>query len=280
MTNAVLLLDNYADTASVTASTEVPTGPANHVQVQQRTKIWRSQVGNASHLDFEMLAGNPIDYAAVVDVNLPASGTIRVQAWNDAIGGAVPTVDQTVAPLLYVDPSVPISLFGAGNFGAGTFGVRDYRTMNARNVTLIPIAGLPTSKYWRVTFTGGSYQQCGRVYITKAFNFAINPDFGWSASRIENTVIRKSIGGQRFSQPRDNQLQVEGEFGFLTDAERTAALLLLQRFGESRPLIFSFFPEATTVGFTTTMYCCQSGMSLQQVYIDINKLPFRFIEEL
>lgn len=283
MANALFLLDNAADNSTVAASSETPSAPASNVQSSRRADFWRSLFGNTtSNLDFTLFVApaGGVTHVALIDVNLSKYGTIRVQAWTDALGGAALVVDTTVAPTLYVDPSIPDSLY-YGSYGPGPYGIPDFAAINARNITLIPVT-TTSALYWRITFTdlNTSYQQCGRVFISAGVSLLRNIAYGWSARLIENTVFKKSIGGQRYSQPRDPQLQLSGNFDFLSDAERSAFIINMRRFGESRPIVFSVFPEQTNQGLTTTLYGAMSGMSVSHTDVGRNQMPLTVTEEL
>lgn len=282
--NAFFLADNAADIASVVASSELATAPAINVQDSQRSAIWRSSgVGSASHLDFTLQNATPINFAALVDVNLTKDGSIHVEAWDDALGGATKTVDITLAPAVFIDPLAPDSFYGSGNYGVGPFGTySDYTALNARNVTLVQLVAQVTSKFWRFTFTDANtnYQQCGRVVLAKATQFVVNLGYNWQSQFQERSIFRESLGGQRYSQPREPRGVLAGNFDFLTDTERTTSFLVLRRYGERKPLVFSIFPDNTDQGKSTTLYGHFSSASLKQALMNINSFPFQFIEDL
>ncbi len=281
MSNALFLLDNAADYAFMAASTESPTAPAANLQDIQRSKFWRSLFGTTSYVDFTLLTTAAVTHVAFVDVNLSKYGTISVEAWTDALGGATKVVDITQAPNLFTDPALPDSLY-YGTYGPGPYGVIDYNAVNGRNVTIITLPSSSNALYWRVTFTDANtaYQQCTRVYIAAGKTLLRNIAYGWSARYIDNSVFKFSVGKQRFVQPRDNQLELSGNFDFLSDTERDQFIVDLRRFGESRPMIFSVFPETSTKGLASTTYGSMSGAALTNSDYGRNELPLTVTEEL
>ena len=281
--NALFLLTNYAESGVVSASTETPTAPAGNVQNSQRGEFWRSDFGGSSYLDLTLPAARTISHIAIVDTNITVNGTIQVEAWDDAIDGVTQTVDITVAPNLYVDPNEVAIPFGEGAYGAGPFGaVESSALINGRNVTLIALPSGVTSPFIRVTFADDdtSWQECGVLFVASAEQFDVNLSYGWQASRIERSAFRESLGGRRFVQQRDGRLVIQGQFEWLSDAERTRMLITLQRFGEFRPLLFSVIPETTDEGLTTTVYGTLRGSSLNHHNANLNRLQFQAVEEL
>lgn len=282
-TPSLFLMDNHADYAIVEADSELPTAPAANVQDPARANIWRSAIANSARLTFELLADTvAVTHVAVIDANTTKDGTLRVQAWSDAIDGSSPTFDQTVAPNVYIDPLKPDSYAGVGLAGVGPVGSPG-AVLNQRNVTLIDVGAL-NSKYWAITFSdlNTSWQSCGRVFIADAVTFEANPHpaFGWAGDRIENSVTRKSIGGQRYVQQRDSQLHLRGSFINLKDSERTDMLVRAARFGETTPVVFAIFPERTDRGLTTTLYGTLKSPSVSHAAYNRNEFPFDLVEDL
>lgn len=284
--NALSLLYNYADSSLLTPSSEVATGRAKNVLDPQRSLVWRA-IGTQHYLDFTIpfpvQAGQEITHVALVDLNLTSAGEIHVEAWTDGIDGSDSVVDITAAPWLLSEP-LSISLpFGGGYFGLGPFGASpDANALNGRNVTLIALPAETGAQFWRITLTDTnvSYIQCSRVYLARATVFTTNISFGWSASFDDPSVFKPSIGGQRFVQPRDGSLILEPSYDWLSDAERTAQLINLRRFGSWRPLIFSISPEATDEGIALTVYGHYENAGVRHTNLSINQFAFRIVEEL
>ena len=282
MANAIFLFDNQADSGIITASsTASGTTPASNVQNPQRSAVWRSGAGTTSHLNCSLTSIYGITHIAVVDVNLTTAGTIRLQSWADALGGSVPGVDATFKPTLYVNTALVSTAYGMGPYGVGPYGL-SAALNSAKNITIIPLVGRNFSPFWRVTLTDGntSYQQFGRLILGAGQTFGFNMSYGWQADRQERSVSVESLGGQLYTQPRDDRLRLGGTFDFLTDAERTSMLMRMQQFGQRKPFVFSMYPEQSNQGMTTTVYGCFSSVSMSGTNFNINKLPFGVVEEL
>jgi hypothetical protein len=284
MSKSIFLLDNQAVGGTITASSEAgATMAAANLLDEQRSRFWRSGVGTTSHVDLTIPTPFGAAYLALVDLNLSTAAEIRVQSWADAIDGAEPGIDTTVPPTLYINTDLLAAAYGQGPFGVGSYGANAVVTqVNVRNITLVPLGRTSIDAYWRVTFTdvNGTYQQCGLIVLAKGVEFEINLSHGWSAKRIPRSVTRESIGGQTYRQRRDSRLQLDGSFAALTEDERTALLIRLQEFDESRPFVYSIHPEASNRGLTTTIYGRFSGPTVSNPDYGISNFNFSVIEEL
>lgn len=278
--SAVFLFNNQADDGTVTASSE--TLSASNVQNPQRSRVWRSDVGPMSSLELSLNSVSGISYVALIDTNLTTSGLIHIEAWDDALDGITKTVDVTVSPTLYVVSSNESAAYGLGPYGLGPYGQNQVLSSNTiRNITLVPVPN-NISTYWRITFAdvNTDYQQLGRLYLANSFEFAYNLSYDWRAERIERAVSKESISGARYSQLRDSRLQLVASFDFVTDEERTEALLRMQQFGDTIPFVFSIFPENNLKGLTATVYGRFTSKSIQHANKNINQFSITVLEEL
>jgi hypothetical protein len=277
-----MLIDNPVDTATVAASTEAALMPASNIKEFERSKKWRSGAGTSSYLNITFGVEEAREWVALVDLNLTSAGTIRIQAWTDGLGGAAQVYDQSFTPTLY-SAAIQSNNYGGGSYGLGNYGSNaPISQLDARNLTILPLGASYTAKYWRITFTdtNTSFQEVARVYITTAVEFTYNISWGWRIGRVENSGFRKSLGGQRYVQERDSQLEISGDFDYLTDLERTNMLVRMFEIGSRDPIIFSVYPEATNRGLTTTMYGHFEDFSFAHANHDMNRFPFRLLEDL
>ena len=113
-----------------------------------------------------------VSHLALVDLNLSTIGTIRVQAWTDALGGSASVLDKTVSPTLYIEderthrPGWPLWRRARMVWGHHSGpGAQHHHHPVWRNIT---------AAYWRVTFadTAGSYQQCGRLFLPRPWSLS------------------------------------------------------------------------------------------------------------
>jgi hypothetical protein len=284
MTNAIFLFDNQAATGSITASSEASALLAGENVIDpQRSVVWRSAAATSAYLNIILGAVYGVDTVALWDLNMTTAGTIRVQSWFDSIGGAVPGVDITVTPSLYVNTDLVTSAYGQGNYGIGLYGLNAPLSQdNNRNITIIPLASATTDSYWRITLEdiNLSYIQAGGLFLGSSSTFEVNMGYGWTGDFIERNVSREAISGKRYSQPRDNRKRIAGAFGMLSDEERTSMLMRMRDYGNNRPFVFSVYPESTNQGLTTTLYGRFNSAQISGTTYARNQLSFNVVEEL
>lgn len=280
MSSLFLFTSDADDVDSITASSEVL--PVENIQNTQRTKVWRSGAGTTSNIEFQL--SNPLgsNYIAFVDTNLTTAGTIQIEAWDDAIDGAEPTVDVTISPTLYA-PIEEAATYGDGNFGVGVFGSNTpLEQLSSQNITLYDLGDVIFSAYWRITFTdeNTAYQQLGRLMLSNAFQFTYNLSLSYNVSRVERSIIKESIGGQSYTQKRPSKLRISGKFPYMPDEERTNFLVQYEKVQNVDPFVYSIYPENTTRGLVMTMYGRFEDANISEKIFQATDLNFTVIEEL
>lgn len=281
MSNSLFLFSNQIATAqSLTASSSVL--PVSNLVNPQRTKVWRSS-GNTAYVDFVLNDANGADHLAIVDLNLSTSGMIRVRAWMDAIDGTQLEFDQYYDPVIFTATSDQDVNYGEGDYGLGAFGTATALSASSRkNVNLLPFGMTVNSAYYRVDFMDANltYIQAGVMVLDKARIYNINLAYGWTIRQIDRSVSKESVAGQKYIQPRDTRLQINGRFPALNEAERTDTIVAITDVGNTKPFVFSVFPENNNKGLTTTIYGSFTDSDITNTFMDINEFNFTVVEDL
>lgn len=278
--NSIFLFSNQAERATLGASSQAL--PVTNLVNSQRTKVWRSTNNNAFFtITLDEVLG--ADHLALIDLNLTTSGVIRVQAWIDAIDGTQLEYDQFFDPTIFTSGLEANVDYGTGDYGLGGFGNSTPIAVSTRkNITLIPFGQLLASPYYKVTFTDANltYIQLGVAFLAKAVTYAINLSYGWNIRQVDRSVSKESIAGQRYIQPRDTRLQIQGSFGALSEIERTDTVVYLTEVGTTKPFVYSVFPEGTNKGLTTTIYGSFTDSNITNNFMDVNQFNFTVVEDL
>ena len=282
--NAVFLLDNRLDSASLVASSSAAAMPVTNIQSEARSDVWRSGPGSSSTVDATFNSAGTVGVLGFVDLNMSTAGTLRVQAWTDAINGAANVFDMTYKPNVYgYDPNGATYLYGAGAYGIGNYGLATpLLDQLGRNVTVVLLSAPVSARFWRFTFTDGNtaYQQVSRIYLTAAAKtYTYNISYGWKASRRERSQKKESLGGQRYVQKRDARLAISASFDYLTEVERADVLSTIQTFGEVKPFVFSVFPENSAQGLTTSLYGTFESPDVTHRNYNLTNYQFTVVEE-
>lgn len=280
MSNSLFMFSNQIETATLAASTAVL--PVNNLKNSQRSKIWRSSSSTA-WVSATLSEANGADYLALVDLNLSTSGTIRVRAWMDAVDGAVLEFDEYYDPIVFsVNTEVDVD-YGQGDYGLGAYGTNTPIVSSSRkNVQLLPLGQTLLSPYYKVDFVDANvdYVQFGVMFLAKARIFDINLAYDWSIKQIDRSVSKESIAGQRYIQPRDTRLEIQGRFPALSEAERTDMIVQITEAGNTKSFIYSVFPLNNNVGLTTTIYGAFSDSNISNQFENRNEFSFTVTEEL
>lgn len=261
MSNMLFAHKNEVDDAtSLAASSAVSGMPASYLQDAQRSLLWRSTAAGSQTIDVTLASdAEPIEVFALVDHNITLAGTVQVQAWTDALGGASEVYNQTLQPYQ------PVYGYGDLAYGSGLFGGFDTYVSGVsiaearevlRPILLKKITPAITARYWRVTFSdaGLSYYQAGRLWLGPAFTPTRN--FGYGASLELETRTRRieSRGGQDYSNPRPMRTIINLSMEHAPDEDRDRLWLYYRRLGDSTPFIISLLPDGGYAQESTTFY--------------------------
>lgn len=286
MSNALFLHDNQVERAVIAASSEANAMPATNLQDPQRTVMWRSAVSGAQTLDITLAQGEDITQAfAIVDHNVTLPGSIQLQAWDDALGGAQEVVNVTLQTYQ------PTFGYGAQDYGAGLYGgydlfINGLSIATARDILrpilVHQIQPAVTARYWRITFNdaGLTYYQAGIVYLGPTWSSQDNFSFGSRRSRESRTRRRESRGGQRYGNPRSPRVILEFSMDWLSDGDRDRLWITQMIHGIAKPLILVQRPVGGYEQESTTFYGVFDNPSFEQVRQNQASSLIRFIEEL
>lgn len=286
MNNALFLHDNEVDRAVITASSEVATMPVANVQDPQRTVMWRSAAGGAVSIDITLQPDEEqVQAFALVDLNLSIGGTVLIEAWSDALGGASLVYSQTLQPY---QPTYP---FGEGNFGDGLFGgydiyinglsIADARAV-LRPIMVTMVTPGQSALYWRVTLTDPSltFFELGRIYLGPSWAPKVNFSFRSTKSRKRRARRRESRGGQYYSNPRTDRTVLTFSLDWLDDADRDRLWIMHMILGEVTPFIIVLRPNGGYEQESSTYYGVFNPIRQEQLFDNNAATPITIEEVL
>lgn len=284
--NALFLMENSVDRATLSASSSAGTMPVTNLQDPQRTTVWRSSAAGTQSIDITLPADAPPNQAfALVDHNVSISGTVRLQGWTDALGGANQVFDQTIQTYQ------PVYGYGQQAYGADLYGgysdyiaglsIGEARSV-LRPILLLPIAPALAALYWRVTFNdaGLSYYQAGRIYLGPSWEPLVNFSWGSTLRRELRSRRVESRAGQYYSNPRTNRAVSEFKFEWLSQGDRDRLWISQMRLGDSEPFVLSLLPIGGWDQDSTTFYGTFDEMSFERIRKGQFGVPVRFLENL
>lgn len=235
--NVAFMFDNQVDRAAVAASSEAGSLPAVNLKNSDRSVVFRTGAVTTVTVDVTLAAGElaPVNMAAIVDHNVGYSGSIRLQSWSDAIGGASPGVDVTVLPY---EELLAVTDAAHGDI--------DRALLNLpRVVTLVPIAAANTHRYWRWTLTDAtkSYLQAARLCLGASYQPKVNIDWGWAKSLGRRTRGNETLGGQRYGNALPKRKTMDVTLSWMDYADAAGLDLQLQTLGDLTPVIATIYTD-------------------------------------
>lgn len=258
MANIALLWDNKADAGSILASSQVSTMPASEVQTYPRTRRWRSAAA-AAHLDLTLAAATAIQGLALADHNLPATGTITLTGWSNAIGGTV-----------VYGPTV-LDAWPGQTIPAGALATRVHL-----------LAAPVTARYWRVAFagTGLAYIELGRLFLGPIWQPDSGVAWGGSHGVTHRSTAAESPGGQVSGTWRPPRRTWSGDIEYLADAEQEALDTIHRSAGPLRPMFALIRPYDTMGLRQTALYCTIDECEIESVAPDLHNASISLLESL
>lgn len=198
--------DNKADAAAITAGSEILTLPGSNVQKAHLRQKWHTAAGvKSSYVVFDMLSSVACALLAVLGTNLSAAATLRLRASN---------IDPTGAAGELLDTGTISAGIKAG-YGAA------YKSFTST-----------AARYWRLDLTDTTVPdnlRVGRVFLGPRWQPAVNQNYGWSVTPLDESGIEESYGGQEFADERPQRRQVQFVLDWLTKAEAFDNALALAR---------------------------------------------------
>jgi hypothetical protein len=192
----LLLWDNKADAATVTAGSQIGTLPGANVQQPHLSRQWQTAAGvKSSNLIFDMLASVSCSMLAVLGTNLTPAATMRLRASD---------LDPTVVANLLLDTGTVAAGVKAG-YGA-----------------IYKQVALTAARYWRLDLTDNSVPdnlRVGRVVLGPSWTHAKALIYGWGVTPHDPSTVEESYGGQSYPDVRPQKRVLDFALDFLSESE-------------------------------------------------------------
>lgn len=260
-TKMIFCFENAADSATLEASSEASDDMvvANLQSNLRVDAVWRSVAeetpGVEETIDITLDDSDgiePVSMLGIVDLNLPATALVKIEAWEDAFDDG--------APVLSVEKNVfgSASGFGVGGFGHSGFGGgADQALVSAlRPVVLIYLEGWHTYKFWRVTLSDetATYVQASRLYLGGYWQPENNFAGGMKRELVSRVPLIESIGGQEYGDDRRSRVAITAVTKTLSEEDSDYLYTKFLQYGVTQPFIVSFRPTDRLEQLLTTLW--------------------------
>ena len=194
----LFLSRNYADDATVTASSANTSFPVSNLKTEPRRQSWRTTSITSQYLTLDM--GEVKDFNAVcfVNHNITQAGEYNIYAHatnifpSDTASASFKLENQLFYP----------SCIGAGEYycgWSGAGGVPDDDQLQLMGKTVVDTFAQSEYRYWHITFSDSTntdgYLEIGRLVLGYSFQPEINMDWGSDFEIVDPSVIQVTKGG-------------------------------------------------------------------------------------
>ena len=243
-----------ASGVTITASTSATGYSPDNLASPAGWKRWRSAKGNATEwVKFDLGSAKSFQLLAAIHATLHTGGTLHAQA-NATDSWSSPTVNELL--------TVP--------------------SLNLTGVLAKWLTSVQTLRWVRFLFTNtGSLNEYVELGVGIAGTYlepkmSIAPGFG--LTRVDPSVQRFAIGGQRSVVTRPKYHAVSGQFRLQSVAARDAFRSVWDSNGISVPVLFSLDPNAPSLTFYGSLREMQTNH--RETSGDLWDVPFAFAEEV
>lgn len=191
---------NLLSSATLTASSEKSTLPVENIQRDPLSRKWHTAATvNDAYVLADLGSAQAVRVLALLKTNLTSAATLRVRASNtDAALGDL--LDTGVG-----SPAVPDSAGVDDDYGAV------YKILSAD----------VTARYWRIDIADATLDnlQVGRGFMGPAWTPTRSMLYGHALSWVDDSIGRRSDGGQDVFSERDKRRRLQFTLSFMTRAE-------------------------------------------------------------
>lgn len=197
---------NLADTASLTAGSEIATLPGTNTQNAHLSRRWHTAAAvKNSYLIWDLGSSQSCACLGVFGTNLTSAATIRIRSSD---------LSSTVTANLELDTGT-VSAGVVAGYGA------IYKTFASTQ-----------SRYWRIDVedtTVASNLQIGRVFLGPYWQPTYGHSYGWGVATLDPSRKVKSYGGQTHLDVRPQFRQLRFSLDWNNEAQMFANAFALAR---------------------------------------------------
>lgn len=216
MSNIIIATSEIIDNAIISGSSSMGDMTISNLKKRSLKRKWRTTPQGIIEIDLG--SSKSINTIALIAHN--GSGAVSVKA------GDTPDVSDY--------ENADLDLITGDNIGL------------ERNLFLLKLE--ETYRYWKLEFTNSEdYFEVGRLYVSDAFQPAINAEYGLKSGFIDNTRINRSISGEVSPTPRIPYKHTEFALSFLSRAEANRLNDIDRLRGKSKDVLYVLDPLSDNI---------------------------------
>lgn len=222
------LLENLADTATLSSSDFLASLPATNLQVEGRGRVARTANATGTKtINGDFAAATSINCFVLSGHNLQSAGTIRLRLYASAAQGGTVRYD-----------SGSVSPYTSGLFTGWASAMSVLYPSHTSTVLSFKLE-------WADATNPAGYLQAKRLLLGSYFEPASNVVFPLDLTWEDGSVQRRTHGGSIRTDVQARYRRLVGTMGRLTEAERASFFDLVRPVGIQKEIFCSVFPGAT-----------------------------------
>ncbi len=222
------LLDNKADTATLSSSDFAASLPVTNLQAEGRGKVARtSNATGTKTINGNLAAAASINAVVLYRHNLTASATWRLQLYS-AANQTTQVYDSSA-----VTPGPAASVFSGWGW---SFSVLYFTTVSSVLSFRVELADATNP---------AGYLEAKRLVLGQYIEPAVNADYGLGLYWEDLSEARRTLGGSVRTDPRAVYRVMSGSLSALTEAERASFMDAVRYAGKQREIFVAGFPGVT-----------------------------------
>lgn len=238
MTTLRIIYDNATDTGIVTASSTAGSLSASNLQLDKKSKVWRS-VGTSATLKCAWSTFKDINGIALPFCNFSSTATIVARLYDATVGGSL----LYTSPATLVTPTVASGYWGSGSQPLGvnafSYGFSQHArlwlpsTYSAKRVELDIVDSSNTA----------GYIEASRLVLGNYWSPTYNTGFGIPIATVDSGTQMRAQSGDLITSVGFKFKKISVDLNWMTDSDRTRLLAMQQKNGISKAIFMSIFPN-------------------------------------
>lgn len=245
MDNLVVVYENLADAATLTASSTAGSTSKENLKLNTKSKVWRTTATSGTLL-VALSPARVVTAVVLPYTNLTPTATIRIRGFTSnptlsgttVVGGTEAWDSGTIlaAPwdaYLYTGAGTAPSGVSVYSYGGGTCARAYYD--NSTAVTGVTIEIVDTSN------TSG-YIEASRLVMGEYWSPQFNTSYGLSVDPVDLSKHERTEAGDLITTPSPRISKLNFDMKYLSSTDRATLMKILKSNGLVKPLFISLFP--------------------------------------
>jgi hypothetical protein len=238
-----------SDAATITGSTASGSLTIDNLKTMSLREVYRAASASAVTITVDLGAAKAINLFSLIGHSGSSRSYARVRA-------ATSLANLTSSPG-YDTGNVPFRSHQSGYDATWASGVSDEEAGAMDKNIFLRYFSTQTFRYWQVDISdpNSSYLDIGRIYVSKAWQPAVNMNYGFGDGWIDPSRKSRTVSGQIVPIERKKYRIAELTLSFGTKTEMYSNAFEIERLrGRTRDVLFTPDPDETTDLQRRTIY--------------------------